>query len=602
VGGGWLQEMASAAPELAPPRLAYRTHMTIRLHPPPGTLRRLADVARGVAEADLVVTGGALVNVFTEEVQEGWGVAVADGRVALAGPDEEVSARAGTATARIELDGDLVAPGLIEGHTHLTRIDVGDMADLQVRAGVTTTIVESMELAVVVGLAGVRALLAAAEGTAGRLLFTVSGLVVCDPEHDASLDREDWAPLLDHPRVAGLGEVYWGDLLRGHRRSQAMIAAALERGLPVEGHGAGARPAALNALAAHGAGADHESISAEDVLARLRVGLHAELRHGATRQDLPAISALWRERQLDGSRLSFVTDGLEADAAARGDSLNWVVEQAVELGMPLPRAVRLASHNVAERFGLGRWLGGLAPGMLADLAVVRRSGFRPRLVLVGGRRPEPSVRPEYPAWMLDTVRLDGLRPELLTHPGPGRWRAMRQVAPVVTREVETDGTGALVCSILDRLGGGRAFRGLWEGFGMRVAITSAWESPGIVVAGDRPEDMAAAARRVRDLRGGAAVVAGGRVLADWAAPLGGLYSTAPYARVVQDVGAVNRALTELGCPWPNPVLTLETLTTAAIPFLRIWAGGYFRLRDGAHVGLAWDARAAPPAAGTVAPG
>ena len=549
-------------------------------------------MALGRAEADQIVTGGALVNVFSEEVQQGWGLAVADGRIAFVGPDEEVEARTGAATERIELGGDLVAPGLIEGHTHFTRIGPSDFADLQVGAGVTTTIAEWMELAVVAGLEGALALLAAAEGTAGRLFFTASGLIVCDPEHDARLDRDDWRSLLDHERVVGLGEAYWADLLRGHRRSETMIAAALERGMPVEGHGAGARLPTLNAIAGFGAAADHEAISAEDVLTRLRLGFHTELRHGATRQDLQAMPALWRERRLLSSRLSFVTDGLEPEVLARGDSLNWVVEQAVALGMPLARAVRLASHNVAERYGLGRWLGGLAPGMLADLVVVPRGhGFRPRLVLVGGRRPEPSRRPAYPAWMLDTVRLEGLRAELLTHPGPGRWRAMRQEGQVVTREVESDGSGALVCAVVDRLGGRRGFRGLWEGFGLRgggVAITSAWESPGIVIAGDRPDDMAAAARRVQDLRGGAAVVSGGRVLAEWEAPLAGLYSIAPGSQVVDQVSAVNRVLAELGCPWPNPILALETLTTAAIPFLRIWAGGYFRLRDGARPGLRWD--------------
>jgi adenine deaminase len=284
---------------------------------------------------------------------------------------------------------------------------------------------------------------------------------------------------------------------------------------------------------------------------------------------------------------------VEPEALARGDSLNRVVEQAVELGLPLPRAVRLASRGPAERLGLGRWLGGLGPGMLADVAVIARAGgFRPRLVLVGGRRPKPSPRRRRPAWMLDTVRLAGLPPALLEHPGPGRWRAMRQVGPVVTREVESDGAGALPCAVVDRLGGGRGFRGLWEGFGLRgggVATSSAWESPGLVLAGDRPADVAAAAWRVRDLRGGAAVVCDGRVLAEWRAPVGGLYGEAPAREVVEEVGAVNRALAGLGCPWPNPLLTLETLTTGAIPFLRIWAGGYVRLRDWARVGLAWDA-------------
>ena len=567
--------------------------MTVRLHPRAAELRRLAAVAGGREEADLVVTGGALVNVFTEEVMEGWGLAVAGDRVAFVGLDEEVAARAGTATWRIELDGDLVAPGLIEGHTHLTRLGIGDMMDLQLRAGVTTTVVEFMELAVATGIAGVRALLAAAEPMAGRLLCTASGLIVLDPVVDARLDLEDWPALLDHPRVVGLGEVYWADLLRGHRRSEAMIAAAHERGLPVDGHGAGARPAALNALSAFGIASDHEGIDAEEVLARLRLGLHTMVRQGATRQDLHAIAPLWRDHELDGSRLTFVTDGIEPESALRGESLNQLVEQAVADGMPSARAIRMASHSAAERLGLGRWLGGLAPAMLADLVVLPRRPFavRPRQVLLGGRAPEPSPAPVYPDWMLDSVSADGLRPELLAHPGRGRWRAMDQVAPLVTREVECDGSDAVLCVALDRHDPSRGFRGLWRGFGLRdgaVAISSCWEAAGLVVAGDRPVDMAAAARRVRDLRGGVAVVRDGRVLAEWAAPVAGLYSTAPATVVVDEVGAVNRALADLGCPWPNPILTIETLTTAAIPFLRICACGYVRLRDGAQLGVEWD--------------
>jgi adenine deaminase len=295
---------------------------------------------------------------------------------------------------------------------------------------------------------------------------------------------------------------------------------------------------------------------------------------------------------VDGGNLGLVTDGLEPDLAARGESLNWVVEQAVELGLPMARAVRMASHNVAQHFGLGRWLGGLGPGRLADLVVLPRGGgFRPRLVLVGGRRPQASSVPEYPDWMLDTVRLDGLPPDLLTGPGPGRWRAMEQVAPLVTREVESDGSDALVCAVVDRLGGSRGFRGLLKGSGLvggGVALSTGWESAGLLLVGDRPDDMAAAVRRVRDLRGGAAVVRQGRVLAEWEAPLGGIHSTAPYGQVVDQVSAVNGALAALECRWPNPLLSLEVLTTAAIPFLRIWPGGYRRLRDGADVGLEWS--------------
>jgi adenine deaminase len=549
-------------------------------------------VAAGRAEADLVLTGGSLVNVFTEEVQEGWGVAVADGRVAFVGPDSEVAARAGDATERVELAGDLVAPGLVEGHTHLTRVRPSDMMDRQVACGVTTTIVECQELSFIVGPRGARVFLDEAEHLAGRLLYTVSGLMSNDPEQDAQIRVEDWIPLLDHPRCAGGGEIYWADLLRGHPRTEALVSAALDRGMAVEGHGAGARLPAIDALAASGVGSDHEGIDADDVLVRLRAGLVAFARHGATRQDLPAIIPLLRDHHLELSRVGFVCDGVEPDALERGDSLNSVVEQAVELGLPLARAVRMASRTVADHFGLGRWLGGLGPAMLADLVVLPRDGgFRPRLVLVGGRRPSPSLPSSYPAWMLDTVHPRRLRPDLLSRPPAGRWRAIEFRGPLVTQEVESDGQSDLVCTVIDRTGGTRGFRGLLRGFGLQgggAAVSSGWECPGVLVAGDRSEDMEVTIRRLEELRGGAVVASGGRVLAEFPAPVAGLYSTEPMGTVVTQVAAVNGAMRDLGCVMPNPILSLEVLTTAAIPFFRIWAGGYRRIKDGALVGLEWD--------------
>lgn len=565
--------------------------MTVRLGPDVAAMRRLVAVARRSQPADLVITSGGLIDVHTEEILDGWGLVIAEGRVAYAGPDVERF----EAVARIEGAGHLVAPGLVEGHSHLMRLSLAETMPLQLAAGVTTTVFEAMELGYILGTAGVRELLADAAGMPGRVMFTVPTLTGLDPvfDRDVGIPGRDWVELLDLPGVVGVGEANWVEVVRGHPRVEALLAGAHVRGMTVEGHGAGAREPVLNPFGAAGITADHEGIDAADTLNRLRLGYYAMARQGATRQDLPAIAKLWQQGAVtDFGRLALVSDGVEPGDLVAGRSLNHVVELAVESGLPLARAIRMASRNVAERFGLGRWLGGLAPGMLADLILLPQDSkeVRPALVLVGGRTL-PQVRPHsYPEEMRTTLRVKGIDPAWLAHPGRGRWRAMEVVAPLVTREVESDGTDSLVAAAIDRMGRPRGFRGLVRGLGLRggaCAVSAAWDSPCLVVVGDSAGDMALAVERLRDLQGGAVVVAGGEVRAEWRAELGGVLSLAPAAEVLSRVTAVNGALAALGCQWPNSLLTIETLTTGVIPHLRLWAEGYVRLRDGAQLGLRW---------------
>ena len=565
--------------------------MTVRLAPDIAAMRRLVAVARRSQPADLVVTSGALLDVFTEEILEGWGLVIAEGRVAYAGPDVEKF----ESVARIEGRDHVIAPGLVEAHTHLYRMGLGASAPLQVAAGVTTTVLETMELGYILGPAGVRELLADAAGMPGRVFLTVPPLTGLDPvfDRDLGIPGREWVDLLDLPGIAGVGEANWVEVIRGHPRVEALIAGAHVRGLTVEGHGAGARDPILNPFAAVGVTADHEGIDAGDTLSRLRLGYYVMVRHGATRQDLPAIAPLWQEGGItDFGRIAFVSDTVEPEELLAGRSLNRVVELAVESGLPLARAIRLASRNPAERFGLGRWIGGLAPGMLADLMLLPRGepGVKPRLVLVGGRTPAEPVRHRYPPEMLLTVRVDDADPAWFAHPGRGRWRAMELVGPLVTREIETDGSDAIVATAIDRMGRRRAFRGLLKGLGLKggaCAVSAAWDSPCLIVVGDSPEDMAVALRRLREMQGGAVVAAGGRVQAEFRAELAGVLSLAPAAEVVSRVTAVNGALKDLGCVWPNSLLSIETLTTGVIPHLRIWAEGYVRLRDSARLSLNW---------------
>jgi len=108
----------------------------------------LLAVARGEHPADLLLKNARVVNVFTGEVLPG-SVAIYEGRVAGVGDYEE-------AIEVIDLDGRYLAPGLLNGHTHIesSMLDIGQYARAVVARGTTSVITDLHELANVCGIDG----------------------------------------------------------------------------------------------------------------------------------------------------------------------------------------------------------------------------------------------------------------------------------------------------------------------------------------------------------------------------------------------------------------------------------------------------------------
>jgi len=130
--------------------------------------------------------------------------------------------------------------------------------------------------------------------------------------------------------------------------------------------------------------------------------------------------------------------------------------------------------------------------------------------------------------------------------------------------------------------------GLIRGFRLKngaLATSTAWDTPDIIVVGENDADMAGAVNRVHALQGGIVVFANGDVIAEIPLPIFGLITDVPLSALVQRIEEIKRAVRDLGVPFVDPLLTLMTLTTAAIPFLRICDEGLVDLKDGKTVSL-----------------
>jgi adenine deaminase len=121
-------------------------------------------------------------------------------------------------------------------------------------------------------------------------------------------------------------------------------------------------------------------------------------------------------------------------------------------------------------------------------------------------------------------------------------------------------------------GTGNLGLGLVKGFGLQkgaLASTVAHDSHNIIVVGADEADMLKAVEHLTALKGGLAVVAQGRVLADLPLPIAGLMSPAPLKEVAAASARLKAAYRSLGGELPDPFMALSFLALAVIPELKL---------------------------------
>jgi adenine deaminase len=385
-------------------------------------------------------------------------------------------------------------------------------------------------------------------------------------------------------------------------------------GKVLEGHSAGASEKKLAAYAAVGVSSCHEPINAEQVLARLRLGMHVMVREGSIRRDLEEISKI-RQFGLDLRRLILASDGASPEDLMRRRYMDHVVQKAIGCGFSPITAIQMATLNVAEHFRLDGFLGAVAPGRLADIVLIPdvatiapetviahgRVIFENGRVLAHGRRHFFSEASRNSVKLTRDQEPSDFRIRACAGSRTVRVRVIKMVTDLVTAErhldfaveggdLKADPTRG-ICKIaaVDRTRSpGKTFTGLIQGFGLAsgaLACSAAWDTSDIVVVGTDDGDMAAAVNRLRKLQGGAVLCDKGLVLAEIPMPIFGIASEAPVPAIAAQMQDLTHHIARLGVAFPDPLLSLITLTSAAIPYLRICEQGLVNLKDGKTLGL-----------------
>ncbi len=555
----------------------------------------LMAVARGDRQADLAFINGQVVNVFTRTI-ETVSVSVFGGRIAA------LSSNPIQASKTIDLQGQYLAPGLIDAHMHVesTMMIPREFVRMATPHGTTGVVFDPHEIANVLGIAGIRFLMDASAGLPMNIMFAASSCVPSSrfETSGAKLEADDLAPLFDDPRVIALAEMMnFPGVFMGDPDILAKVQLGLDRAI-VDGHCPGLTGSNLCAYASSGISSDHESTTSDEALEKIKLGLRVFLREGSAARNLEALIPAITPQ--NATRFCLCTDDRHPGDLHRQGHIDHVVRKAIALGLDPATALAMGSLHVAEHYRLPD-LGAIAPGRQADLMVFDDlTDIRPRTIYWQGqlvaqngtiveRMLEHASDPN-DAPCRDSVTLPQSLSiasfEIKAEPDTKLIRAI-QATPhqLITGEIHIEPTiknGCLVTDpsrdllkmaviarhgISDQIG-----LGFVTGFGFAngaLASTVGHDAHNLAVIGTNDEDMLIAARALEKAHGGQCVVKNGQVLCLLPLPIAGLISDAPAQKIIDQQDALLKSVQTIGCLIEDPFMPLSFLPLPVIPRLKL---------------------------------
>ena len=559
--------------------------------------QKCSEVTRGLEKAELVLKNARIVNVFTREILKG-DIAIEDGLISGIGSYE--------GKREIDLEGRYVCPGLIDSHLHLesTLVTPAELVTVAARHGTTTFIVDPHESANVSGLKGIDYILNQTEDVEANVYVMMPSCVPATHVDDngCTLTAGKMKGYLDHPRILGLGEVMDApSVINGSIAMHEKLRLFQDR--VKDGHAPFLASGDLAAYVLGGIDTDHECVDYEYAMAEARNGMQVLIREGSAARNLDAIVKGIVEHHTDTSSFCFCTDDKHIEEIRKEGHINYNVKRAVQLGLPVEKALQMATIQPARCYGLYQ-LGMIAPGRQADFVILDNvTDLNVVDVYHCGKRvirdEKVEVKP-CPPHLKNTVHVSGFSEERLKlkHPG-GKAHVIQMLEKqIVTSDVVEevpwkvldgekyfvpDGEYQKIAVIERHKNTGKMGVGIVKGYGIRggaIASSVSHDSHNIIVVGDNDRDMALAVKEMMRTQGGYTLVRDGEIYGTLPLPVMGLMSDAGYESVNEALAKMIPKAHEMGVKDGfDPFITLSFMALPVIPEIRITPRGIYLVKE-----------------------
>ncbi len=559
------------------------------------SLKELIRAGRAQLPADTVVQNGTLVNVMTGEFYPA-DVAIYRDMIVAVG---DVNAYKGPDTAIIDASGTYLTPGLIDGHIHseCSKLSITSYAKAVVPRGTTSMISGLDEYISVSGLPGLMEVFEEIKYTPLKVFwgapyktpYTIPKSTVA-----FNFTKEVHEEVQKWPECFGVWELVREAVLEEDEDTLGALVHAAQNRLPIFGCAPMASGNDLNGYLCSGVRLDHESYTHEEVVEKMRKGMHMLIRESSVTHFLKEnIRAITEVNPALARRVSFCTDDVTATDVLNKGHLDQVVRLAIAAGVPPITAIQMATINSAEAYRIDHLIGSISPGRIADILLIDSpESFQVQKVITNGRvvaqnkklnyvlnAPKRSAVLSSELKCKKTTRAD-FEYRVAIANGEAKVLSMDVKGPFVrkrkdvTLKVENNivlpdvAQDVAMVSVLERFGrNGNQSLAFCSGWTLKkgaMASSAAPDDNNLIVMGVNPEDMAVAANHLIANGGGQVVVADGEILEFLPLPVGGIVSDEEPELIAQQEEQLTVAARQLGCNLPEPLMYMFFLPITAI--------------------------------------
>ncbi len=511
-------------------------------------------------------------------------------------------------TTEIDGTGKYICPSLIDSHAHIesSLLTPKEYYKCALRHGITSMVIDPHEIANVFGKKGIDFMINSSKDIPFDFYFMLSSCVPATSfeSSGAILNSSDLKPYYENRNILGLAEVMnYPAVLNCEEDMIQKLWDAKENNGVIDGHCAGFNNDMVNVYATANIRTDHESVTYNELIEKVRRGMYVLIREGTVAKNLKDLvhgASIFNSR-----RLCLCTDDKHIDDLVMNGSIDNSIKLCVNNGLKSEIAIQMATLNPSECYNL-RNKGAIAPGYVADFLILDSlEDFSIESVYKNGtlvvKNNELFNMPDEIAEEVNlptAMNIKELTPEDLKidisnkdyinviELIPNKLESNHlkiKIDDLKIKDVFTPIIGSddlLKVSVMERHNNtGNIGLGILKGLKLNsgaIATTITHDSHNLIVAGTNDSDMIFAVEELKKLGGGIIVVQNGQVLSSIKLEIGGVITGRKAEEVIQDLAKLHDAIDIISPEIDfNPFLTLSFLALPVIPSLKITDKGIF---------------------------